>query len=244
MLDKKHMKVDVHVERKLAAGTSDIAEGAVLCEVIEAGEAKVTVVATPDGSEKVAGFAILPYSLPTQAVAAEKLAPTADALLFSLRNNNLVADSVRIAVDGGSDMTADTSNFAGAASAGSPKVDLVGGRIKFHADDAGKKITVIYRHELTVAQARMRFHERSINNRDLVGSLQLVGVAKGYVELCTDQYDTSKDYSSGDALKVGADGKITNDGSGAEIPGGKVLALPDASGTVQGPFLKISALIP
>lgn len=242
MLDRKYQKMGEQVDRKVSAATVAIEEGACLVEVIEAGEAKVAVKASVDGSEKVAGFAILPFSLPSQAVATESLAPTASALQFQLRNNNLVSGSVRAIVAGGADLTVDAASFSATPSAGTVKVDLAGGRVKFAAGDAGKAVTLIYRHALTVVQARQRYHERAINNRDLVGSMGIIGVAKGYVELATDQFDTSKDYSSGD-LKLGANGMLTIGGAGPAIPNGKVLALPDASGSAQGPFLRISALI-
>lgn len=243
MLDRKYIKAAEHVDRPVAAGVSAIEEGCVLCEVIEAGVAKVAPLASPASTDKVAGFAILPYHLPSQAVAMEQFTvPSSGSLIFSLRNNNLVTGAIRAAVVGGSDLTVDETAFSATPATGTVKVDITGGRIKFAAGDAGKVVQIIYRHALTVQQARQRFHERSINNRDLVGNLGLVGVLKGYVEISTDQFDASKDFSTGD-IKVGANGIITIGGSGPAIPGAKVLALPDLSGTAQGPFLKISALI-
>lgn len=244
MLDRKYFKVAEIVDRPVAAGVSVIEEGCILCEAIEAGIAKVSVVAAPAGTEKVAGIAILPYYLPSKAVSIEKFViPASGSLIFNLRNTNLNSGSVRVSVVGGSDLTPDGASFSATPATGVVKVDLAGGRVKFAAGDAGKVVYVIYRFDLTVTQARQRFHERSINNRDLVGNLGLVGVAKGYVEIQTDQFDTSKDYSTGAALTVGANGLITIGGSGPVIPGGKVLALPDVSGTLQGPFLRFSALI-
>lgn len=244
MLDRKYWKMDQQVDRPVAAGVSVIEEGAVLCEILEAGVAKVMVKATVDGSEKIAGIAVLPYSLPSQAVSNESfVVPASGSLIFNLRNSNLVASSSRAAVVGGSDLTIDEANFSATPATGVVKVDLAGGRIKFAAGDAGKSVNLIYRYNLTVAQARMRFAERAINNRDLVGNLGLVGVAKGYLEMATDQFNTALDYSSGAALKIGDGGKITNAGSGALIPQGRVIAVPDLSGSAQGPFLRFSALI-
>jgi hypothetical protein len=243
MLDRKYMKVQEQVDRQVAAGVSSIEEGAVLCEVLEGGVAKVTIVASPAGTEKIAGFALLPYHLPSKAVGIEKFTvPASGSLIFNLRNNNLNTGSVRAAVVGGSDLTVDPASFSATPATGTVKVDLAGGRIKFAAGDAGKVVNIIYRHDLTVVQARQRFHERSINNRDLVGSLGLVGVLKGYVELATDQYDTAIDFSTG-TIKVGPNGILTTAGAGAAIPQAKVLALPDVSGSTQGSFLRISALI-
>lgn len=245
MLDRKYFKLAEQVDRKTSATIpSHIEEGCVLCEVIENGVACVTVVASPSGSEKIAGISILPYSLPSQTVSIEQFTvPETGSLIFSLRNQNLVAGSERAAVVGGSELTIDETNFSATPSTGTVKVDIAGGRIKFAAGDADKVINFAYRFNLTVAQARMRFQERSINNRDLVGDLMQVGVAKGYVELGTDQFDSSADFTTGAPLQLGPNGIISVSGSGPAIPGGRVLAAPDVSGSAQGPFLRFSAMI-
>jgi len=245
MLDRKAIKVAETVDRQVLSGQGDFNEGCVLCEELENGVAKVYVKASPDGTEKTAGFSVLPYSLPSQAVSAEKfVVPASGSLVFSLRNANIVTASARAMVEGGSDLTVDELSFTSTPSTGTMKLDIVGGRIKFAAGDAGKVVTVIYRYNLTVAQARMKFQERSINNRDLVGHLGLVGVLKGYMEISTDQFDTTVDWTVSAPVLVGPNGILTTAGSGVAIPGLKVLAVPDLSGTLQGPFLRISALIP
>lgn len=245
MINRKALKIGEQVERPVAAGVDNIEEGALLCAVIEDGVEKVTVKATVDGSEKIAGFAITPYQLPTSAVAKEQfVVPSAGSLIFNLRNSRVIADSELASVVGGSDLTVDETNFSATPPTGTVKVDLVGGRIKFAAGDAGKVVNFLYRHELTVVQARQRYQERSINNRDLVGALQQVGVAKGYVEMATDQFDTSINFAAATSLKIGDNGLISDQsGAGAEINQGRVLALPDLTDTAQGAYLKISALI-
>lgn len=244
MIDRKQIKIQEQVERPVAAGAEIMNEGVILVETIENGVAKVSVKATVDGSEKIAGVALLPYMLPAQAVSNEAFTvPASGSLVFNLRNANLVAGSARVMVMGGADLTADEASFSATPSAGEVKVDLVGGRIKFAAADAGKVVHFIYRYNLTVQQARQRFHEKALNNRDLVGNFGLVGVAKGYVEIATDQFDSSKDYSTGAALTLGNDGMITIGGAGPELPQAKVLALPDLSGSLQGPMLRISMLL-
>jgi hypothetical protein len=246
MLDRKYWKLGEQVDRFVSASSPAIEEGMVLCEAIEAGIAKVSVVAVPAGAEKIAGIAVLPYNIPSQAVSNEQfVVPASGSLIFNLRNNNLVSLSERAQVPGAADMIIDELNFAAAPPAGTVKVDLAGGRIKFAAADAGKVVNFIYRFNLTVQQARQRYQERSINNRDLVGDLGLLSVAKGYIEMATDQFDSNKNYEApGVSLYLGPAGKITNGGPGPLIPGGKVLAVPDLSGSAQGPFLRFSALIP
>lgn len=245
MLDRKYIKMGEQVDRPTASTMpAHIEEGCILCEVVEAGVAKVTVIASPSGSEKIAGVAILPFSLPAQTVSIEQFTvPETGSLIFNLRNQSLVSGSELAAVVGASALTVDESSFSATPSTGTVKVDIAGGRIKFAAGDAGSVVNFAYRFNLTVVQARMRYQERSINNRDLVGSLMQVGVAKGYIEMGTDQFDSSADYSTGPTLKLGPNGTIATSGSGPAIPGGRVLASPDLSGSAQGPFLRFSALI-
>ena len=245
MIDRKAVKAAEQVDRLVAAGVSIPDEGVVLCEKIESGVAKVYLKAVPDGSEKIAGIAVLPYMLPSQATSNEAFTvPSSGSLIFSLRYANLVSASELALVVGGSALTVDESAFAATPATGVVKVDIAGGRIKFAAGDAGKVVHFMYRYNLTVAQARQKFQERSINNRDLVGNLMQVGVYKGYMEISTDQFDTTVDWSAATSLNLGPNGIITSGGAGAVIPGGKVLAVPDLSGSLQGAFLRFSCLIP
>lgn len=247
MIDRKALKIGEQVDRLVASGADIANEGMILVEALEAGVSKVSVKATVDGSEIVAGVSLLPYSLPATSVNMEQFTiPSSGSLIFSLRAGSLVTLSSRAAVVGGSDLTVSESSFSSTPSTGNVKVDIVGGRVKFAAGDAGKVVNFIYRYSLSVAQARVLFQERSINNRDLVGNLGQVGIAKGYVEFSTDQYDSSKDYSTVNAstpLTLGNNGIITIGGSGGALPSAKVLALPDLSGSLQGPMLRVSMLI-
>lgn len=245
MLNKKAMKIGEQVERPLAADVAEIHEGQLLCAVLEDGVEKVTVVATVDGSEKIAGFAMMAYDMPSEAVAMEQFTvPASGSLIFSLRNANVVAGSELAAVVGGSALTISETSFSATPSTGTVKVDLVGGRIKFAAGDAGKVVKFLYRHQLTVAQRNIRYHEKAINNRDTVLALRQVGVAKGYLEIATDYFDSGKDFSAATSLKIGDAGVISDHtGAGAVIPNGRVLALPDLTDSERGAFLKISCLI-
>jgi hypothetical protein len=249
MIDRKAIKIGEQVDRLVSATAPALVEGCVLCEVVENGVAKVTVVASPAGTEKIAGFAILPYQLPAMANGSEEFTvPSSGSLVFNLRLQNLVSGSILAKVVGGSPLTPDESNFSATPSTGVVKVNLTQGQVKFAAGNAGAMVQIVYKASLSVTQARMMFQERSINNRDLVGDLQQVGVAKGYVEISTDQFDTSLDWSnipSSSAIVLGANGLLSfgNPSGKVVIPQAKVLAVPDLSGSVQGPLLKISALI-
>jgi len=248
MIDRKQMKAAEHVDRALAAGAAAINEGAFLVEVIEGGVAKVKTVASPAGTEKIAGVAFLPYFNPTDAVDNEQFTvPASGSLIFNLRYSGGVASSARAAVVGGSDLTVDGSSFGSTPSTGTVKWDAAGGRIKFAAGDAGKVVQFIYRHALSVVQSEQRYGERHINNRNLVNKMGMVSVLKGYIEISTSEFDSSVDWSTAggaNLIVLGDDGKITIDTSGVVIPGAQVLAVPDLSGTINGGLLRISALIP
>jgi hypothetical protein len=245
MINRLSMKIGEQVERPVSVtAPANIQEGAVLCAVIENGGEAVTVLATVSGSEKIAGFSILPYQNLSTATAMEQFTvPSSGSLIFSLRNPSLVSGSEQAAVVGGSPLTIDETSFSATPPTGTVKVDIVGGRLKFAAGNAGAVVNFLYRYNLTVNQIAQRYQSRSINNLNTVQQLNQVGVAKGYVEIATDQFDTTQDYTSGAALKVGANGFVTNAGSGALIPGGRVLAVPSLTDTSEGAFLKISALI-
>lgn len=248
MIDRKAIKIGEQVDRSVAPGANILQEGSILCEAIVGGVSCVSVVATPVGTEQIAGFSILPYSLPTQTVANEQyVVPAVGSLIIQLRNNNLVAGSERAQVPGASDLTIDETNFSATPPTGTVKVDLVGGRLKFAAGNVGITVNFLYSYQLTAQMAFTRFGERSINNRFSVQDLALVSVAKGYLEISTDQFDGTKDYTTVNAatpLRLGANGIITIGGAGPVIPGAKVLAAPGLTGQgPQGAFLRISALI-
>ena len=245
MIDRKQIKIQEQVDRLVAAASpAVIDEGKILCEIVENGVAKVTLVASPSGSEKIAGVSLLPYAIPSVTNSNEQFTvPASGSLIFSLKNTNLVSGQNRAIVIGGSDLILDESNFLATPATGNAKIDLVGGRIKFAAGDAGKVVNLIYRYNLTVQQALLKYGQRSINNQNLVASLGMLGVAKGYIEISTDQFDVTKDYTTGADLNLGDNGIITIGGAGPVLPQAKVLAAPDLTGSVQGAFLKISMLV-
>lgn len=250
MIDRKSLRIGEQVDRGLSASApAYIIEGSMMCEVVENGVSVVTVVASPAGTEKIAGFAILPWQQPAQTNSNEEfVVPSSGSLIFNLRYQNVISGSELAAVVGGSDLAIDESAFSGTPPTGTVKVNLAQGQIKFAAGDAGKTVKFLYKASLSVAQSRMLFQQRSINNMDTVGQLNQIGIAKGYVEISTDQFDTSLDWSNipaGDAIVLGANGILSYGAPAGKvvIPQAKVLAVPDLSGSLQGPLLRISALI-
>jgi hypothetical protein len=244
-LDRRQIKFSEQVDRQVAAGITVMNEGAVLCEVIQNGVAVVTLVPSPSGSEKIAGFSLLPYALPNQAVSNEQfVVPSSGSLIFQLRFSNLVSGSELATYGlGGASLTIDETAFSATPPTGTVKVDIVGGRVKFAPGDAGNTIDFLYRYNQTVNQALLTQGERSINNRFLVNDLGIVGVLKGYLEISTDQYDTTVDWYTGAPLQLGPNGIITIGGAGPVIPSARVLAAPNLSNSQEEAYLRISALI-
>jgi hypothetical protein len=245
MLDRRQIKFSEQVDRSVAAGITVMNEGAVLCEVIQNGVAVVTIVPSPSGSEKIAGFSLLPYALPNQAVSNEQfVVPSSGSLIFQLRFSNLVSGSELATYGlGGAALTVSESGFSGTPPTGTVYVDIVGGRVKFAPGDAGNTIDFLYRYNQTVNQALLTQGERSINNRFLVNDLGIVGVLKGYLEISTDQYDTTQNWYSGAPIQLGPNGILTIGGAGPVIPNARVLAAPGLSNTQEDAYLRISALI-
>ena len=249
MIDRKNIRYSEQVDRNVAAANVvTIQEGMLLCQIVEAGQAAVEVVASPAGTEKLAGFALLPWNLPSQATSDEQfVVPSSGSLIFNLRNPNGVSGSGYAPVIGGSPLTVDETNFSATPPTGTVKWDVLGGRLKFAAGNAGSVVQFLYRFNLTVQQAMQRYQERSINNQYLVSEYHQLGIIKGYVEISTDQFDTTVNWSNlgSNVIILGPNGILSAGPASGNVvvPQAQVLAVPDLSGTLQGPFLRISAQI-
>ena len=247
MIDRKSIHVSEQVDRNVAAGATISDEGMILCETIQNGASVVFVQATPTGSELIAGVSLMPYQLPSNMTLEQQfVVPSSGSLVFQMRFANILSGSELASVVGGGYLTIDETAFSATPPTGTVKVNLATGQLKFAAGDATKVVNFICRVSLSVAQSRLIFQERALNNRNLVAEYGQVGVLKGYMEISTDQFDSSQDYttwSSSNPLRLGNNGQITLGGSGPVLPQAKVLAAPDLSGSLQGPFLRISMLV-
>ena len=203
--DLKLSYASVRLGRSIATTSEMIdQEGKILCAVLEDGVEKAALVSVVTGAEKVLGFSTLADSLPNVTAGCEVVTcPTAPAsLLVQLRASHLVSGRVRVYdVTNAVNLTVDPV-YAGAPGAGVVKVDLSTGRLKFAAGQSGASIQVNYLYELTMSQAKQLFGERFVNNRTLESSFAFTEVACGIGELYTDQFDPSKDYTSG-PLRLG-----------------------------------------
>lgn len=206
MIDLKRSHSSETLGRDLALGTVVEQEGCLLVSKLEDNKEKAELKAVVDGSEKVIGFARTADSLPSRTVKVEKVVAAASV---NLSESNLVSGQVK--AEGFTVVT------SGSPSAGEVKVNLATGALVFNSADFGSKVEFTYKYNLTVVAAKQMFGERAVNNRDLHAEFSKVEVGCGFVELYTDQFDASQDYSASGALKLGDNGLITKGGSGVEL---------------------------
>lgn len=241
--DLKLTHASQRLGRAISAASPTISqEGAILCAVIEDGVEKVTLVAAPAGTEKVIGFSTLADALPASTAGCELVTvPTAPAALeVDLRANNLMVNRIRAYDKTASvNLTIDPV-FAGVPAPGSVKVDLVQGRLKFAAGQAGASVQVNYLYELTTSQAIQLFGQRFINNQNLESTYAFTEVACGLGELYTDQFDPAQDYSSAAALTLGANGIVTKGGAGPALAA-VVVNVPSVANPMLGIRFKFTA---
>lgn len=213
--DLKLTHASLRLDRALAAGAIVSTEGSILCAVMESGEEKVKVVATVTGTEKVIGFSMLADALPSRTSAVEEVsAPSAGALEIDLRNNDLVSGRVRAVVKSSGQVLNIDYTYAGATADNAVKVDAAGGKMKFHADEAGEVVTVTYLYDLTMAESMGKFGERHINNRSLHALHGHMELGCGIGELFCDAFDASADWTSAAPIQLGDNGILTKSGAG------------------------------
>ena len=203
------------IGRPLAAGTIIQQEGLILCSVLEDGVEKLQLVDTVTGRETPLGFSKTADSLPDRTAYVETVTvPSAPASLEAdLRNTNLVDGRIRAVDSAGTVLTIDNV-FAGAPAPNTVKIDEAQGRVKFHAGQAGLDVTFTYLFYLTLTEAKQKFGERFINNRGLHAEFGFCEVGSGHVELYTDQYDASVDWSAGNPIQLGNGGQLVQAGVG------------------------------
>ena len=223
------------IGRSLAAGTVIEQEGLILCSVLEDGVEKFKLVDVVAGSETPIGFSKTADSLPDRTSAVEVVTvPSAPASLEAdLRNRNLVSGKVR-AVDSAGVVLAIDTVFAGAPAANTVKIDLAQGRVKFHANQAGLDVTFTYLYYLTLTEAKQKFGERFVNNRGLHADFGFCEVGSGHVELYTDQYDASVDWSAGNPILLGDKGQLVQAGAGPVLKA-SVIHVPG----IDSPYLGV-----
>jgi len=245
--DLKRSHFSLSLQKDVASGQVIDREGVVLRSVLEAGEEKVQKADAVAATYMVAGFAISDNETIGIIPVVESLTiPAAPGpYTVQLAHTSLVGtapnSSVRVYDVAGA---ADLTETAGAPAATQFQPTVATGVLTFNVAEAGKAITVWYRANLTVAEARLRYFQRNINN-DAGAIFNTVVVAGGTGEIFTAEYDTNVDWStakpgSTGVITTGPDGILTIGGAGTAIPGGKVVHVPD----IDQPYLGIAFNLP
>jgi hypothetical protein len=234
-LMKTHFSLSL--QKDVAAGQVVDREGVVLRSVLEGGVEKVQKADAGANDYAIAGFAvsdnetigIMPFveSLTIPAAAPYEVQLSHTSLVGTAPNSSVRVERVAA----GTDLT----EVAAAPADGQFLPDVATGKLTFHSAQAGLAITVWYRANLTVAESRQRYFQRSVNNE--AGALfNTVVVGSGTGEVWTAEYDTNVDWSgvAAGAITTGADGILTTGGAGTAIPGGKVIHVPDVDNAMLG----------
>lgn len=241
-LTKTHYSLSL--QKNVAAGSVVDREGVLLQAVLEGGEEVVKKADASAADLKLVGFAvsdneaigIIPVVVDATVPAAPgpytvQLAPYTSVVGTPPNSSMRVLD-----VTAAADLTEENT---GTPASGEFYPNVTTGLITFHSDEAGHSVRIFYRANLTVAESRLRFFQRNINNE--AGAIfNSVVVGGGIGEIYTAEYDTNVDWSTGAAILSGADGILTVGGAGTEVPGGRVIHVPNP----DGPYLGIAFNFP
>lgn len=236
--DLKRSHFSVILEKKVSTGSVVTEEGSLLVAVIDATTGEETVqLSAGAGGEVPAGFAIRDNAdNATTSAVEEGTIPSAGTLEIQLDNNNLVAPG-----DGSTAqarVVASTSgaldNVDGASpSAGEVGIEPVTGLLTFNAAQAGQDVVITYRYNLTVAEARLKFFQRNINNE--AGTLfGQVGVGHGHGEVFTDQFDATVNWgAAAQDIWSGANGVLVGSAGGSQLDA-RVISVPNVNNPLLG----------
>lgn len=219
-------RVDAQV---IATGSTVAEEGSVLVALLEDGVEKVKPSAASAGV--FAGFAVFRQQThATRPVGEDVVVPSTAAYTVQLDHTNLISGQIRVrGVVSGTDLTV----VAIAPNTGEVQVNYTTGLLTFHSAQAGLAYTVLYRYNLTVAEAQSLYYQAPVNYPD-PNNFMSVGVGKGKSRVFTTYYDQSIDWSGTVTIKGGAAGILTSGGSGPTVPGARVVQVPTVAVPVLG----------
>jgi hypothetical protein len=238
--DLKRSHFSVVLEKSVSTGAVITEEGVVLVSVLDAATGVEKVQASGGISgEIVAGFALRDNADHATTASVENLTipTTPAALTLQLANNNIVAATPGTGNTSNLRCVASTTGFlslgnAGVAASGTVGVNDATGLLTFHSDEEGQTVVVTYTYNLTVAEARLLFYQRNINNEASTLFSQ-VGVGHGHGEVFTDQFNATLDWSAGTAITSGVAGVLTQAGNGAVLDA-RVVSVPNVNNPMLG----------
>ena len=239
--DLKRSHFSIILERKVATGSVVTEEGVLLVATLDAatGEEVVDLSTGSSATEVVAGFAIRDNAdNATTSAVEEATIPASGTLEVQLSNNNLVSTAGTGSTSQLRSVASDTGALAlideGAAGAGQVALNPTTGLMTFNAAEQGQDIVTTYRYNLTVAEARLTFFQRNINNE--AGALfGQTGVGHGHGEIYTDQYDSTIDWGAAAvAVESGPAGTLTSGGAGGNVLDARVISVPNVNNALLG----------
>jgi hypothetical protein len=238
--DLKRSHFSVILERKVATGSVITEEGVLLVATLDAatGEEVVDLSTGSSATEVVAGFAIRDNAdNATTSAVEEGTIPAAGTLEVTLSNNNVVTTTPGDGSESQLRVVADsllTLVDDGVPAGGQVAFNPTTGLMTFNAAEAGQAFVATYRYNLTVAEARLRFFQRNINNE--AGALfGQVGVGHGHGEIFTDQYNALIDWSAAaTAIESGPDGTLDSGGAGGNVLDARVISVPNVNNPLLG----------
>jgi len=228
--DLKRSHFSLILEKEVLPGEVITEEGVLLVAALDAatGTEKVQLSAGA-GTDVVAGFAIRDNAdnSTTSSVEESTIPTSPNPLTVQLSNNNLVAGQIRVVAS-----TTGALTEGNPANPGEFSVSDSTGLMTFNSAQEGEDIVVTYRYNLTVAEARLKFFQRNINNE--AGTLfGQVGVGHGHGEIFTDQFDASVNWASNPSITSGANGQLTTGGSGVALDA-RVISVPNVNNPLLG----------
>lgn len=241
-LTKTHYSLSL--QKNVAAGSVVDREGVLLQAVLEGGEEVVKKADASASTLKIVGFAVSDNEtigvIPRVEDAVIPAAPgpyTVQLSPYTSLVGTAPNSSVRVELTvAGTDLTEENT---GTPATGEFHPDVATGLLTFNVAQAGLAIRIWYRANLTVAQSRQTYFQRNVNN-DAGALFNTLVVGGGTGEIYTAEYDTNVDWSTGAAVLSGADGILTVGGAGSELPGGRVIHVPDP----DGPYLGVAFNLP
>ncbi len=241
--DLKRSHFSIVLEKQVSTGEVVTEEGVLLVSVLDATDGTERVQPSDGTSGEVpAGFAIRDNAdnATTSAVEAGTV-PASGTLEFQLANNNLVITSggtpgdgsdaqLRVEMGNGDELTLADNTSSGPGVVG---VDPDSGLLEFDGAEAGEDFTATYRYNLTVAEARLKFFQRNINNE--AGTLfGQTGVGHGHGEVFTDQFDSTVLWdTAGQAVWSGPGGILVGSAGGSRLDA-RVVSVPNVNNPLLG----------
>lgn len=243
-IDWKRTRFEVTLEERLASGASVVEEGTLLARIAESNVKKVKPAVADDKRNMLDGFALLDTESNSTRPNIEVVTiPSSSPFTVLAAKTNLVSIAfIRVKPATGDDFTNVGANPAATQYA----VDIATGIFTFASADAGKSITLYYRYNLTVEEARRLYYQRSVNNEANAFLAQL-SVGKGHLVLFTSMFDTghqTNNWAIGNRVKSAANGILAPGSLAADA-----LAITDVDAivisipTVDDPWLGVEGHI-